>query len=153
MAKIKTDLVDLGRLRSQDVSAKAADIRERYLVKDRYDEKVRINSGVRAERDGIVAESDRDVEARDKEVEENRRLGTINAEYVKNVSDNQIFAGKCAFTLSQVAEFSGRIEDLCIAADELNEILDDVHNNGNYMADSKAEANMVGVTLGLYKAS
>lgn len=53
VAKVRADLGDLGRLRDEDVSAKAADIIERDIVPARYDEEVQVYEGARAERYGF----------------------------------------------------------------------------------------------------
>lgn len=101
----------------------------------------------------MVSERDRDLEARDRAVKESRRVVVENAEYVNNVSDNNVLDGKCAVTITIVSDLRGRIADSCTAADGSNDILEDVHNRGNDMADSKTEEYRAGVSFGMYQTA
>lgn len=48
-------LIELGRIRAEDVSAKTATIWERDFVQARFDEKERLNVRAQEERDLVVA--------------------------------------------------------------------------------------------------
>lgn len=127
--------MSLGSLREEDVDDKDAANRERDIAHAQYDEEVRLNSNGRVERDGMVVESDRAVEARDRAVEGICRIGTVNDEYEKIVAENQVFATKCAVTITKVGTLSTRLADFCTEEDDLKEVVGYVLNSGNELAD------------------
>lgn len=63
-----------------------------------------------------MSELYRALEARDRAVEEIRRMSAANAKYLKTLFYNHVFAGNCAVTLTEVGELRGKISAFCTAS-------------------------------------
>lgn len=110
VVKIRGDIVDLGVMSAEDVSYKDAAIRG----SDNAQTKCRDGEGqiVRAqtERDRAAEECDRDIDEWGREEEQCSGISVNNANFIKDVTDNQVFYGKCALTINHLGLSRGNID-------------------------------------------